>query len=416
VDEGLSPAVMRKAVTLATKLPSFRSAAESVEETLEIDLGAKRLERLARRIGGERVAERESCTAAWESLPLVSKLASPTGVKAPAAVAVMCDGGRMQRWDLPETAKSHWCETKVGALLELAPRPHDSDPCPEVPDRFLDLGQMDKLAREIKRVAAKGSVFQRADASEPAAAAADVVAEAREKVVAEPPEVLSRDVVATLAANATFGKHLAARAWSLGFSEALLKAFVADGQGANWTLWEQHFKHHGFVPILDFIHALSYVFAAAMAGRTPAEGGPVYVRWITWVWQGDVLRVIAELASRAAELGPVPAEAGETDPRRIVAETLTYLTNQQSRMSYPTYRRMGLPITSSHIESTVKQINYRVKGTEKFWGEDGGESLLQLRADQLSDTRPLASFWPRRSRQATGTRSHPSRRITQKAA
>jgi hypothetical protein len=63
------------------------------------------------------------------------------------------------------------------------------------------------------------------------------------------------------------------------------------------------------VPILDFIHALSYVFSAAQAGRSRREGGAVYVRWITWVWQGAVVRVIAELAARAVELGAPPANA-----------------------------------------------------------------------------------------------------------
>ena len=89
-----------------------------------------------------------------------------------------------------------------------------------------------------------------------------------------------------------------------------------------------------------------------------------------------------------------------------MAATLTYLANQQSRMNYPDYRRQGLPITSSHIESTVKQINQRVKGSEKFWTAAGGEALLQLRADQLSDTQPLALHWLRRSQSATGTRGY----------
>ena len=168
------------------------------------------------------------------------------------------------------------------------------------------------------------------------------------------------------------------------------------------------------MPILDFIHALTYVFAAAMADRSRAEGGPIYQRWITWVWQGEVLKVIAEVAARAAELGPLPPQAAETDPRQIVADTLTYLTNQQSRMNYPAYRQAGLPITSSPVESTVKQINQRVKGSEKFWGESGGEALLQLRADQLCDTDPLDLFWIHRARQATGTRTY--RRQPQAAA
>jgi hypothetical protein len=106
------------------------------------------------------------------------------------------------------------------------------------------------------------------------------------------------------------------------------------------------------------------------------------------------------------ELGPAPADASETDPRAIVAGTLTYLRNQQSRMNYPEYRKLGLPLTSSPMESTVKQINYRMKGTEKFWTRGGGEALSQLRADQLSDTAPLDVYWARRARQASGVRSY----------
>ena len=187
-----------------------------------------------------------------------------------------------------------------------------------------------------------------------------------------------------------------------------MKVFIADGSATNWGIWQRHFKHLGFVPVLDFIHALTYVHSAAMAGRSREAGGPVYIRWITWVWQGEVTRVIAELAARAVELGSPPPNASDSDPRQIIADTITYLTNQQSRMNYPTYRKMGLPITSSHIESTVKQVSRRVKGSEKFWAEQGGEALLQLRADQLCDTAPLDTYWHHRPQQATGTRNYKS--------
>ena len=421
---------MRKAVHLGTKLGSFESAAESIAETLEIELTTKRIERLTERIGLERVYERELSVVEWESAPLVNKLAAPPGVRAPAVACVSCDGGRLQRCDLPANAKSHWCESKVGVLLELTANPHASDPCPQVPTKFLDLAEMEEVTRGIKRSVPKGSPFAKSDGdrstagtldsapdptgNEPPSEAPDVVAAAREEIVAEPPVVECRDVVASLADSQIFGQHLAARAWSLGFAGALLKAFVADGSSTNWGIWQRHFKHLEFVPILDFIHALTYVFSAAMAGRSREEGTPHYLRWITWVWQGEVVRVIAELAARAVELGPPPPMASETDPRQIVAETLTYLTNQQSRMNYPTYRTAGLPITSSHIESTVKQINQRVKGSEKFWSETGGEALLQLRADQLCDTIPLDIFWLNRAQKATGTRSH--KRHTQTVA
>ena len=305
---------------LATRLPSFEAARDSIAETLEVELTTKRVERLAERIGKRRVAERESDIAAWEAQPLTAKLAVPPGVKAPAVVCVSTDGGRMQRCDLSEAAKSHWCETKVGALLELKPNLHDSDPCPEVPDKFLELGRVDELTRDIKRAAPKGTVFERIDEEEEPAGEMPAlqVVPLREAVVAKPPVIESRDVVASLADSTTFGKLLAAHAWMLGFAGASLKAFVADGQASNWTIWERHFKHLQFIPILDFIHGLTYVYSAAMAGRPTEEGWPVYVRWITWVWQGQVSRTIDELAERALELGPASPDASETDPREIV--------------------------------------------------------------------------------------------------
>src|SRR5262249_50664581 len=152
------------------------------------------------------------------------------------------------------------------------------------------------------------------------------------------------------------------------------KAFVADGAECNWTIQKQWFSD--FVPIVDFIHVLSYVFAAAMAGRAFVVGWAAYVRWITLVWQGEGGGGIGELTRRQEELGLPTPDDPESSPPQVVAETLRYLENHQRRMKYDEYRRLGLPLTSSHVESTVKQFNRRVKGTEKFWGEKGAEALL----------------------------------------
>ena len=61
---------------------------------------------------------------------------------------------------------------------------------------------------------------------------------------------------------------------------------------------------------------------------------------------------------------------------------------------------------TAYVESAVKQVSRRVKGTEKFWGEAGAEAILQLRADYLSDTTLLDAFWTRREERATGQRSY----------
>jgi hypothetical protein len=93
------------------------------------------------------------------------------------------------------------------------------------------------------------------------------------------------------------------------------------------------------------------------------------------------------------QLGIPPPGATASDPRERVDRAMTYYRNHSELMKYPEYRKQGLPLTSSHMESTVKMINARVKGSEKFWRKEHGESLLHLRAESLSDSKPLAAFW-----------------------
>jgi len=61
-------------------------------------------------------------------------------------------------------------------------------------------------------------------------------------------------------------------------------------------------------------------------------------------------------------------------------------------MHYDAYRRQGLPIMTSAVESVIKLINRRVKGSEKYWSESGAEAILQLRADYLSETEIVSRF------------------------
>jgi hypothetical protein len=276
-----------------------------------------------------------------------------------------------------------------------------SDPCPEIPEGFLDPTRMGKLARELR----KGIPL----AEEPAAAAtdADAAQEALHPDPAQPwkpPEVQEKRLLASRHNWEAFGPMVAQAAWAMGLFGAARRAFLGDGAENNWTLWRGFFS--SFVPILDFIHALSYVYAAAHAGRDRVAGWKCYREWIGWVWQGQVERVLTALRERQAALGEPQKEDKETHPRQVVAQALSYLTNNAGRMRYDEYRRQGLPITSSYVESAVKQYNQRVKGTEKFWCEVGAEAILHLRGDHLSDDQPLDAFWERRQAQATGQRPY----------
>ncbi len=278
-----------------------------------------------------------------------------------------------------------------------------SDPCPEIPEGFLEPTRMGKLVRELR----KGVPV----AEEPAGDAKDAAAEEEalhsRRAPWKPPEMQEKRLLGSRQCWEAFGPMVAQAAWAMGLFGAARRAFLGDGAENNWTIWRCFFS--SFVPILDFIHALSYVYAAAHAGRDRVAGWKCYREWIGWVWQGQVGRVLAALGERQAELGEPQEGDKETHPRQVVAQARSYLGNNQGRMRYDEYRRQGLPITSSYVESAVKQFNQRAKGTEKFWGEEGAEAILQLRGDHLSDDQPLEEFWERRQAQATGRR--PYRRV-----
>ena len=129
---------------------------------------------------------------------------------------------------------------------------------------------------------------------------------------------------------------------------------------------------------------------------------------MTQGWQGGMADVIADLEARLGHMEPHtgPGKLPAKDPREVLRRTIGYLRNNQDHMNYAEYRKQGLPVTSSLVESLIKEINYRVKGTETFWTEQGAEALLQLRADYLSDDEPLEAFWQRRQAAATGQRRY----------
>jgi len=395
--------VLAQVVYAGAHAPSFARAAQDLRHLAGQIIAVKQVERLTRQVGAERVAERTAEVDAWRGRPLIGKNPLPEGVAPPDLAVVEMDGGRLQirapavpdaeASGEPATARSrHWREDKVGCLLSMAGAAPGADPCPEVPAVFVTPERALLLAQGIGQCAVPDG---EPPAGEPAAPAAPRAGR---------PAVVLRTVVASRQDIEGFGPQLARAAWGRGFFGAARQAFVADGAAANWTVWRRWFSH--FVPVVDFLHVLSYVFAAAMAGRSFAAGWPAYRGWIQALWSGDVEAVRAALAARQAEVGLPAPGAGETAPAQVVQDALTYLSNHGEKMRYADYRRQGLPLMSSHVESVIKQINYRVKGTEKFWSEGGAEAILQLRADYLSETEPLTAFWQRRQAAMTGQRRY----------
>jgi len=416
---------------------SFVQGSNDLDELAEAEISTGRVRRATEKIGTERVSERDADVEEWKSLTIPAQQQKPASLdsaQVPQVACVQMDGGRLQiREDNsdPESTvlepidesqaqessadessrKTFWREDKVGICLNMTSEQSEVDPYPKIPHTFVDPRRMSKLAREIKNASKQpeksGGPNDKTSEqafTEVEEALTAIEQEKRKLQRYKAPEIISREVVATRRDVNQFGPMLATMAWLGGFSAARRKAFLADGSETNWSVWSRFFSH--YTPILDFVHAICYVYHAAMAGLPADKAWTTYCQWAQWVWEGEVARVIDALQVRLEELGGPPDKDDTTSPRAKVAVTLRYLKNQQSRMKYDEYRRDGLPITSSHIESTIKQINRRVKGTEKFWLNSGAEALLQLTADNLSDTRPLDDFWLRREQNATGQRSY----------
>ena len=373
-------------------------AAESMQELAEQPISARRIRRQVEAIGQARLSERENQVESLKAMTFQERHTGSSAVDAPKLAVVMMDGGRYQRRDhfgeknLPEERirHKHWRESKVGCLLSMESDIHSSDPCEEIPDCFVHASAV----REIAKIAEKqGSEEVLADE----APCALVARESDQPDRYKPPKLLSRDVVASGQCSDAFGWQLEARARQLDFPSATRQAFVADGAKTNWRIQREHFPNA--TPIADLIHALSYAWGAAQA----VGGDGLYPKWSQLIWQGDVKQVIAELTNQQTTLGKPSQDAAPSDPRYRLHRALTYFTNNANHMNYPEYRRDSLPITSSHIESTVKLINRRIKGSEKFWLKTASERVLQLRADHLCDSKPLKPFWLRWQANQTGS-------------
>ena len=454
-----SPELQRVVVTFGADCSSFYAARDALWTARRLEMVPKEIERICHRLGQEREAEQQALVDRFEALPLAEKEAAPPKIGfIPQVAVVQGDGGRFQQrlWDeaeestssdrenpealaegdrpsdmkerapaaeiadvaSPADAETHekadetegqqerkgcWREDKNGVLLTYHSAVHESDPAPQIPEGFLNIAAMGTLSQEIKnaRQPEPGQTF--GAESEEAESNDEGPPSAAATYAAHRPELVGKQVIATVQNMSLFGLLLAAHAWIRGFFAAERRAFLGDGLPANWTLWRTRFPT--FTPILDYIHLLTYVYPAAFAGQTREAGTRVYRTWIQWAWSGRVDELIAALEKRLAELPPV-VKGDKTSPQAVVFATLRYIRNNRTRMNYPEYRRLGLPITTSAIESTVKQINYRVKGTEKFWSQLGIEAMLRLRSSLLSDFDTLDDYLARRESNATGMRNY----------
>ena len=314
---------MRQAACAA----SFREASDDLKALAELSISPTHLRRLSERVGSEWRDARDAEVQDYREHRPPRAYAGP-----PAVAAVMLDGGRYQ--SRAEGAgrgvtDPGWKEIKVACCQSYTAREHRSDPQPQPPAKFVDRTEVARLAAELKGhggPAAEG----------PSSTAPRRPRRARGKR-RRPPRRLVRTVVATTRDIEAFGWQVAAEVHRRGLDGAKRKACLADGSRALWGLFELHLVAAGFIGILDFVHLLVHLYAAAGAaeGRGSDAAWGLYVEWIGLAWAGQVVALLAALEAVRRRLGEAPAGAKEDDPRRVMAETIGYVRNNRERMDCP---------------------------------------------------------------------------------
>jgi hypothetical protein len=376
---------------------SFADAAFAVG-LAGLRISPRHVQHLTELVGAELAAARDERAVARRRRRLAPRVA-----ETPAVVAVEVDGGRLRTRAAgcgPGVHQAEHKEDKIACLVSLRSGTHDHDPQPGPPPSFVGPRRVQRLVRQMKGLPGESPAGQAAAEGKPAgvATAGPPPEPAGPPAYPAAPRRLVRTCVASLRDSRSFGPLVAAEAQGRDFYRAARRAFVGDGQAYNWATHKGYFAD--FEAVADFLHVLCYLYLAAWAvGQQEAERWSRYVGWVRACWQGRVDGVLAELRLGQGRLGEPPEgeEVAAHGPRRLVAEAVSYLGNNRGRMAYPRYRRQGLPVTSSLVESLVGEFNARVKGPEKFWNRPAGaEAILQVRAALLSEDDRLARHFAQR--------------------
>ena len=150
--------------------------------------------------------------------------------------------------------------------------------------------------------------------------------------------------------------------------------FLGDGAERIWNQVKEHYPEA--VQIVDWFHATEYIAPVAKAAFTDKDKRQTWSDQVrTDLWDGKLAEVIAAF-DRFTEHQRAPPAA---------TKAVTYFTNNQHRMDYPTYRANGYQIGSGTIESGCKQIvSQRLKIAGAIWELDNAIKTAKARAALLS--------------------------------
>jgi hypothetical protein len=156
---------------------------------------------------------------------------------------------------------------------------------------------------------------------------------------------------------------------------------IMDGQDSLWVAAVEYFPGVDLIPILDIIHACSYVWAATHLFYTKGSSEAVGFakERILRLLKGEVDGVIRGLRWK----GTYEKLAGKA--LEELEKVCGYFENNRHRMAYDEYLAAGYPIASGVIEGACRNVIIdRMEHSGMRWVLDGAHAMLGLRCIELS--------------------------------
>ena len=181
-----------------------------------------------------------------------------------------------------------------------------------------------------------------------------------------------------------FGTRLRREARRRGLGQSERVVLLGDGAAWVWELGRVNFS--GAVEILDYYHAREHLsrLVEALVGKATPAAKQLLARWESWLWQGEVARLLKTARLRGRAVGGALAAA--------VATELGYFEKNLTRMRYGEFRRQGLFIGSGVVEAGCKTVvGQRAKQSGMCWTEAGLLAVLHTRCALLSGQ--FDNFW-----------------------
>jgi len=265
-------------------------------------------------------------------------------------IVLAVDGGRMQMFDLipPKKKKMRWIETRV-FRISIYDKQNLCDVSCEIDNT--DEKKVYKSARIMSDLTTYGATIRNWEETGPL--------------------IIS---------------HLYMR----GIKPENVEVCISDGSS--------HIMQKIFLPFFPYaIHILDYYHKNEALHKCLKTNGTLeeFQRLKKILWEGEIIKIINELKKIQLNVGKPDADKKrETDdPKVILDNYINHLNENKERLQYKEFRDCKYPIGSGSVESAVKLFGKRIKGTEKQWSEEGGESILHLYAFLLSEDERWKKLW-----------------------